>query len=135
MSVGKCRTYDATWIANAKMWYLYILCLVAHLRVLLFIFYIVVTFLYMPFVPVYKGFIWIIQFYRSVSPSDFLQSLDESVTQWLRAFGNSCIYFLYLMEYFDRICHIMYNRKDKQLFNISFKARWDSKRRFRVVPK
>lgn len=43
----------------------------------LFILYIVVTFLYMPFVPVYKGFIGIIQFYRSVSPSDFSQSLDE----------------------------------------------------------
>nr|DAG65581.1 MAG TPA: hypothetical protein [Bacteriophage sp.] len=32
--------------------------MVVHLRVLfLFILYIVVTFLYMPFVPVYKGFI------------------------------------------------------------------------------
>ena len=31
----------------------------------------------MPFVPVYKGFIGIIQFYRSVSPSDFSQSIDE----------------------------------------------------------
>nr|DAH30142.1 MAG TPA: hypothetical protein [Caudoviricetes sp.] len=57
------------------MCYLYILCLVAHLRVLLFILYIVVTFLYIPFVPVYKGFIGIIQFYRSVSPSDFHRTL------------------------------------------------------------
>ena len=29
----------------------------------------------MPFVPVYKGFIWIIQCYRSVSPSDFHRAL------------------------------------------------------------
>nr|DAR34563.1 MAG TPA: hypothetical protein [Bacteriophage sp.] len=38
-------------------------------------FYIVVTFLYMPFMPVYKGFIGIIQCYRSVSPSDFHRAL------------------------------------------------------------
>lgn len=57
------------------MCYLYILCLVAHLMVLLFVLYIVVTFLYIPFVPVYKGFIGIIQFYRSVSPSDFHRTL------------------------------------------------------------
>lgn len=50
----------------------------------LFILYIVVTFLYIPFVPVYKGFIWIIQLYRSVSPSDFSQSLDECITQSIR---------------------------------------------------
>lgn len=41
----------------------------------LFVLYIVVTFLYMPFMPVYKGFIWIIQCYRSVSPSDFHRAL------------------------------------------------------------
>nr|DAV29211.1 MAG TPA: hypothetical protein [Caudoviricetes sp.] len=41
----------------------------------LFVLYIVVTFLYMPFVPVYKDFIWIIQLYRSVSPSDFHRAL------------------------------------------------------------
>ena len=39
-------------------------------------------------------------------------------------------YYSLLLEYFDRKCHIIYNRKDKQLFNISFKARWDGKRRF-----
>nr|DAQ62289.1 MAG TPA: hypothetical protein [Caudoviricetes sp.] len=50
----------------------------------LFILYIVVTFLYIPFVPVYKGFIWIIQLYRSVSPSDFSQNLDECITQNIR---------------------------------------------------
>nr|DAQ69161.1 MAG TPA: hypothetical protein [Caudoviricetes sp.] len=49
--------------------------MVAHLRVLFYLFsYIVVTFLYIPFVPVYKGFIGIIQFYRSVSPSDLTES-------------------------------------------------------------
>nr|DAH71399.1 MAG TPA: hypothetical protein [Caudoviricetes sp.] len=51
----------------------------------LYILYIVVTFLYMPFVPVYKGFIWIIQFYRSVSPSDFYRALLSSYG--FRAFG------------------------------------------------
>ena len=94
-------TYNTTWIANAKMWYLYILYLVAHLRVLLFVLYIVVTFLYMPFMPVYKGFIWIIQCYRSVSPSDFHRALLSSYS--FRAFG--CRYMsllpLILFNHFD----------------------------------
>nr|DAD99089.1 MAG TPA: hypothetical protein [Siphoviridae sp. ct4Ap70] len=67
----------------------------------LFILYIVVTFLYMPFVPVYKGFIWIIQCYRSVSPSDFHRALLSSYS--FRAFG--CRYMsllpLILFNHFD----------------------------------
>ena len=82
--------------------------------VLLFVLYIVVTFLYIPFVPVYKGFIGIIQFYRSVSPSDFHRALMSSYG--FRAFGlctyfgcpfkGSFIYSLFL-EYFDMNCRDM----------------------------
>ena len=39
------------------------------------------------------------------------------------------------MGYFDKKWHIIYNIEDKHLSHISFKARWDGKRRFRVVPK